>query len=1156
MENTDEYRVSLYPNNQNKKHHVVSLGYIHERITSGRKGLKTLTEYGRQALAREDTDAYKALKGKANGKPGQLLAMTPSGIFKKGTRSVKTLESHSGIVVIDIDGVKPKETLLNIIEHFETDPSVVMIFISPSGTGIKILFRIHPIPLNADEHKAAYQTIVEHVDKFRNEPDTPAFEVDTGGSDVSRLCFLAFDPHAYYNEYAVPIQWDREKYLNDIEESKAQQKEIDTETPTHDTDTFDVACLDYIPQKIIDRYPTWIEIGMGIKNAGGTVHDWIQASRKSIHFDAAECEEKWDTFKGSGITVATLYFYAKQGGYEPKRSHRKRQRSKPVKLKVVEEYTGDIVTIDTARKAIKSMLDTDAQVIALKADTGTGKTEQVIVHSERADTVINTQSSNLAKDISDRADAKGIIQYRYKGIEYKVDKAETVVNGLPHDSDNYFACPYSDKVTALQKKGYNYRKAQCMAQCEYEDYCGMNGYLSQDTHARNAQLLTTPFGTGFTDPRLRQWAKRFKPSGKDTMIYHDDIPIGSLMIEYTLSGKHLRQVMEDWDNTPVAEWAQKCLIAFTMRKWDILRDACVNISDADVELIQDALTRCIHPETGQSIEPDEYLQLDTVKTDTVEQCKKLPTVAMKGYDALTTLRQYFERYPRDIDLPIKYDPTAETLYYFLPPAPYLFNKTVRFVFGSATTPVELYKRVLPTAETIETPLTEWIDGSMMFQLETNRNPRRTILECELVEDAYIYQGLSKTGQRFYDRILSFAKAHPEDKHGLISFYNLINDKQDELDELGIETAHFGNVAGLDTQFKDVKCLHILGTPYITPDVIDQITRQYFGNDTEPLIRDDDGSLLRDTETHSREYVDDRADMIFTTLVAGEVRQSVRVRPNLRASVIVLWTSLFVSGYSDRTETTLFDENDWDTADNNLERLSEIATARHKALNSGNTSEVAETQQVSQRQAERLTKDARDQKKAERDAEVLELHKQGLSSRKIVEQTGISLTTVRRIIKGAPKTTFHIKDPLCAMSQMAHPATESDISQCVKQSESADKPTPPTEKVERKPNISEQVYRLWKSGKSNASISLVLFGINRELDVIQALLDNYDPTVSVVLRDEQARDESQTFIRYWTACHVSKGYDVDATLDFFHHTRTPVNRNLIENLYQQLKGKHR
>ena len=79
--------------------------------------------------------------------------------------------------------------------------------------------------------------------------------------------------------------------------------------------------LHYIDPALLS-YQEWINVGMGLKEAGYTVGDWKQwSARDSKRYHPGECERKWNSFQGAAhpVTGGTIVQMALARGWEPPR---------------------------------------------------------------------------------------------------------------------------------------------------------------------------------------------------------------------------------------------------------------------------------------------------------------------------------------------------------------------------------------------------------------------------------------------------------------------------------------------------------------------------------------------------------------------------------------------------------------------------------------------------------------------------------------------------------------------------------------------------------------------------------------------------------------------------------------------------------------------
>lgn len=130
---------------------------------------------------------------------------TFSGLFKE--RNAQQIQAHSNLLVIDFDlnGLhkvkQPDNTVAEVMiteynipaikERLGLDKYSLVVFISPSGDGIKVLVRI-----DGAGHLAAFKFLEKYY------LDTYGLEVDPSGKDVSRACYISYDPDPILNENA------------------------------------------------------------------------------------------------------------------------------------------------------------------------------------------------------------------------------------------------------------------------------------------------------------------------------------------------------------------------------------------------------------------------------------------------------------------------------------------------------------------------------------------------------------------------------------------------------------------------------------------------------------------------------------------------------------------------------------------------------------------------------------------------------------------------------------------------------------------------------------------------------------------------------------------------------------------------------------------
>lgn len=173
------------PVTQNKPPHThTDLGKLHKVITGDYH--QQITTELRSIANKEENRKYKAR---------WFNYVTFSGTFQK--RGEKYLIRHSGLMVFDFDGLtnvdQVKQQLLTD-EYFETQ----LLFVSPNGRGLKWC-----VEIDIDSqftHGQWFDAISNYIKA------TYSIEVDKSGRDISRVCFVSYDPEAFIHpKYLVTI---------------------------------------------------------------------------------------------------------------------------------------------------------------------------------------------------------------------------------------------------------------------------------------------------------------------------------------------------------------------------------------------------------------------------------------------------------------------------------------------------------------------------------------------------------------------------------------------------------------------------------------------------------------------------------------------------------------------------------------------------------------------------------------------------------------------------------------------------------------------------------------------------------------------------------------------------------------------------------------
>lgn len=169
--------------------------FIIEAIRTGGKKLRGQVDAIRNTLQRElaqDGD-YKRAKQATSELKRQLPAVLWSGTFTQ--RANDKLVQHSGLICADLDSLNGE--LSNVRGRLIQSPHVWALFTSPSGDGLKVVFRV---PADATKHVGSFRAVEEHVCELTGK------QIDRSCKDPARLCFLSYDSGIYHNVNAVEIR--------------------------------------------------------------------------------------------------------------------------------------------------------------------------------------------------------------------------------------------------------------------------------------------------------------------------------------------------------------------------------------------------------------------------------------------------------------------------------------------------------------------------------------------------------------------------------------------------------------------------------------------------------------------------------------------------------------------------------------------------------------------------------------------------------------------------------------------------------------------------------------------------------------------------------------------------------------------------------------
>lgn len=211
----------------------VSIEKVINRIKNG-DSVELITKV-RNAKTKQEADKLK------EGLPCILF----NGTFSE--RNSNSLINHSGLMVVDFDKYPNNDEMINHLELLKSNKHFLLLFISPSGKGIKGVVKVSN-ELDKNSHPKVF---TQFQDDFN-------FDYwDKSNSNIDRVCFESYDPNIYVN-------FEAEIYNPEIKDKGYDVRERTPLLPINDED------------KIIEKIMQW-----------NWKKDFREGERNSFIFDLA-----------------------------------------------------------------------------------------------------------------------------------------------------------------------------------------------------------------------------------------------------------------------------------------------------------------------------------------------------------------------------------------------------------------------------------------------------------------------------------------------------------------------------------------------------------------------------------------------------------------------------------------------------------------------------------------------------------------------------------------------------------------------------------------------------------------------------------------------------------------------------------------------------
>ena len=167
---------------------------ITNKVPSRTASLGEVARIVRSLLWAPQTQQLRGITDKAAArsyKGGNFAYVTPAGVFSYCND--QSMVSHSGLLCVDLDHLKDVDRMKQLLiedAHFSTH----FAFRSPSGDGLKWFLRID---LTKCDHQTWFKAVRNYL--LATYKDLTGENVDAHVGNLSRACFLCYDPDAYLN---------------------------------------------------------------------------------------------------------------------------------------------------------------------------------------------------------------------------------------------------------------------------------------------------------------------------------------------------------------------------------------------------------------------------------------------------------------------------------------------------------------------------------------------------------------------------------------------------------------------------------------------------------------------------------------------------------------------------------------------------------------------------------------------------------------------------------------------------------------------------------------------------------------------------------------------------------------------------------------------
>ena len=702
---------------------------------------------------------------------------------------------------------------------------------------------------------------------------------------------------------------------------------------------------------------------------------------------------------------------------------------------------------------------TGKHILNLTTGTGTGKTTAALTNIDAFIDISPTKEladEKYQKALEIKIDALRHKPRFYNHAAMKEYHPRDMKLGL--EGDDTVPCVYPEICTRLYLKGHSPRHVFCEKRCERRDDCQSKGYLSQfPTYSKVDAVFFSFDDDIFSDPNYKAIIEK---TGKDLMILDEADPT-KLPIERFLNIHEAKQAYKDYEHFTAGKFLKKLLEKLSLASTGAefvtqAKETLAQFTDDEIENIEqefggipvrvqlrktnafndfnttaeikyrDTLRKCAviaeeqiegfkTPPELHGYVPDSIYPIHTDnKKAPYNSLLQLNTAARLGFIPLHSAT-HIDAIPRNLtnlprDLAEFIDSVTETE---TPPVHPIANgwefylnaqiNTKRGVLISASSSSDLLKAVYAHADikikTIDSMPPAWKDGNKCFQIATGRyTPAQSLIAEDTDNGSLSLKPRAREMLEIINRELQDGKetliVTPKDftSKGTLQHDPLIAKMLSQPHAHVINHHHAEGVNSFDS------CQRAFIFHYEPrPDKIEKQACRIYRDKTLDFTRETTDFEKSSTVLHDViRYRDPRVQAVFDRECEKRIYQALsRVRPELyNNKTIYLLTS---EPIAIPVKTILFSLPDIQKCietHGTLTNFEDFLTQQHAR----SVTEIAREDNVTERTAYRRTETPRKETKKSRDAEIIILHAEGHSERKIAMHCKVSQGCIQAVLK--------------------------------------------------------------------------------------------------------------------------------------------------------------